>query len=343
MGGACAGRRRVLRPQHITRCAGQCSSAAGPTPIVLPEKLAPSTPRMQTDPGALGGRQDQAGARNFVKRDEYLADEHVAGFTQWAAQLVTGELGVKHQWKSRGTDFRCSTLHEALDRYWWPDNGNGLDHRAAAQQLREFRNAFRDIGVVDNRVKQDRFVDNACAVVKWAGTPLPKKLNEWRDMPPDRLQVLVQGIREKLDPRTADTDDLYGFRYMGSGFSKIYSVLIDGFPIYDSRVACALACLVRIYCGHRNIGHKPDALWLRIPPRRKPKSPRYHRCDHSRMNGNCAAYAEVNLKAAWLLQEMVRVPGKFGHVEGFAPVDALQHALFMIGYARLPDGALSAT
>ena len=145
MGGACAGRRPVLRPQHITRCAGQCSSAAGPTPIVLPEKLAPSTPRMQTDPGALGGRQDQdqAGARNFVKRDEYLADEHVAGFTQWAAQLVTGELGVKHQWKSRGTDFRCSTLHEG-----WTDTGGRITAMGwtTGQQHNSFGNSVMPSG-----------------------------------------------------------------------------------------------------------------------------------------------------------------------------------------------------
>ena len=298
---------------------------------------------MQTDPGALGGRQDQAGAGNFVKRDEYLADEHVAGFTQWAAQLVTGESGMKHQWKSRGTDLRCSTLHEALEIYWWPDNRNGLDRRATAQRLQEFRNTFREIAIVDSRAKQERFVDNAGAVIRWGRIPPPRMLIEWRSMPPDRLQALIEDIRVQLDPHTADTDDLHGFRYMGSGFSKIYSMLIDGFPTYDSRVACALACLVRIYCKHRNIGHQPDAPRPRIPPRRKPKSPRYHRCDHPRINGNRAAYAEANLKAAWLLQEMVRVPGKFGLVEGFAPVEALQHALFMVGCARLPDGALSAT
>ena len=37
-----------------------------------------------------------------MKRDEYLADEHVRGFTRWAGQLVTGELGLTHRWKSRG-------------------------------------------------------------------------------------------------------------------------------------------------------------------------------------------------------------------------------------------------
>ena len=49
-----------------------------------------------------------------MKRDEYLADEHVRGFTEWAGQLVTGELGLTHLWKSRGTDFACTSLYDAL-------------------------------------------------------------------------------------------------------------------------------------------------------------------------------------------------------------------------------------
>ena len=148
---------------------------------------------------------------------------------------------------------------------------------------------------------------------------------------------------QDLDPETGDTDGLAGFRYMGSGFSKVYSVLIDGFPIYDSRVACALNCLVGIYCRRHKVGSKPGSLRFRMPPRRKPKYVKYHRCDRPRMNNNSAAYARDNLKAAWLLQEMVREPGRFGQVDMFEPVDALQHALFMVGYACLSDSAISAS
>ena len=155
------------------------------------------------------------------------------------------------------------------------------------------------------------------------------------------MQVLVEDARVRLNPRMADTDDLVDFRYMGPGFSKVYSVLIDGFPIYDSRVACALNCLVGIYCRRERIGSKPDLLRLRMPPRRVPKNVRYHRCDRPRMNNDSAAYARDNLKAAWLLGEMVRDPGEFEEV-GFEPVDALQYALFVVGYASLPDGAIPA-
>ena len=278
-----------------------------------------------------------------MRREEYLADERVAGFTRWASQLVTGDLKLEHQWRSRGTYFCCASLYGALENYRWPHNSRALDYRATARKLQKFRDAFRDIGVINSRAKQDQFVAKAEDVIRWGGIPLPAKLQEWRRMPPSKLQALIKGTRTKLDPFTSDTNLLQGFRYMGSGFSKIYSVLIDGFPIYDSRVACALACLVRIYSGDREAGPKPDLLRLRIPPQRRPKSPRYLRCDRPGMYGNTAAYAETNLKAGWLLQEMVRRPGRFGDVEGFTPLEALQHALFMVGYASLPDDALSTT
>ena len=276
-----------------------------------------------------------------MKRGEYLQDEHVSGFTEWAGQLVTGELSLTHRWKSRGTEFACTSLYDALEQYRWPDNSHALDYRVTARRLREFRLNFEDIGIINSREKQTKFVNVAEAIIRLGGISRCKKLNDWRSMPPDRLQALVEDARTRLNPRTADTDDLAGFRYMGSGFSKVYSVLIDGFPTYDSRVACALSGLVDIYCRREKVGRKPDLLRLRIPPRRGPKGARHHRCDRPKMNNGSADYARDNLKAAWLLGEMVREPGEFEQI-GFEPVDALQHALFMVGYACLPDSAIRA-
>ena len=46
----------------------------------------------------------------------------------------------------------------------------------------------------------------------------------------------------KLCPEQADLDDFRrnNTKYMGSGYSKIYAMLLDDFPIYDSRTACGL-------------------------------------------------------------------------------------------------------
>ena len=274
-----------------------------------------------------------------MKRDEYLTDEHVRGFTRWAGQLVTGELRLTHRWKSRATDFACTSLYDALLQYRWPDNPNGLDYRLNERRMRGFRRKFSDLSTIDSRAKQTQFVNDAEAIMRLGGIPRCKQLNDWRSMSPDQLQAIVEDSRTRLNPRTADTDDLIGLRYMGPGFSKVYSVLIDGFPMYDGRTAYALSGLVDIYCRREKVGRKPDLLRLRIPPRREPKGAKYVRYDGPRMSKDSAEYARDNLKAAWLLGEMVRDPGEFGQV-GFDSVDALQHALFMVGYSALPDSAI---
>ena len=276
-----------------------------------------------------------------MKRDEYLADEHVAKFTNWAGQLVTGERRLKHQWNSRGTRFRRATLYEALLQYRWPDNSKGIDFRMTAQRLQQFRDTFQDIGRVDSQAKQERFIANVERIMEWGGISRPPDgLNDWRRMHPEKLQSLTEEIRAKLNPQAADTADLGEFRYMGAGLSKVYSLLVEGFPIYDSWVACALGCMVRIYCKEQGLGRIPDLLRFRMPPSRRPKNEIYHWCGYPRMNNNPVGYAQDNLKAAWLLQEMVRDPGMFGCVPGVAPVDALQSALFMVGYAQLSDTAI---
>ena len=99
-----------------------------------------------------------------MKRDEYLQDKHVSGFTRWAGQLVTGKLGLTHRWRSKGTDFACTSLYDALEQYRWPDNSHALDYRATARRLREFRLNFEDIAAIDSRVEQSKFVDSAEAI-----------------------------------------------------------------------------------------------------------------------------------------------------------------------------------
>ena len=56
----------------------------------------------------------------------------------------------------------------------------------------------------------------------------------------------------QLEPAHADTDHIDSVHLMNAGFTKVYSLLLDDFPIYDGRVGAALGYLVRMYCegGH---------------------------------------------------------------------------------------------
>ena len=51
-----------------------------------------------------------------------------------------------------------------------------------------------------------------------------------------------------LDLSHADTSRLDGVRYMNAGWTKVYALMLDGFPIYDGRVGAAMGYLVQRYC-----------------------------------------------------------------------------------------------
>lgn len=269
-----------------------------------------------------------------MKRDVYLADASVAAFLEWAGHLVRSEWRLEHSYTERksGAQFQCNTLYEAFRNYRW----QGDDFAATAQKFDRFARVFDDIGVISTDADQNRFIANAIAVVKWGNITL--SLDDWKGMRPSALAKLIRNIKCRLDPAGADTDGLRGFKYMRSGYSKIYSALIPGFPIYDSRVACALACLVRLHCRDSGRSQVPPLLNLGIPPGRGNAG---GRCSSPQIYASQASkYAKANLQFAWLMQGMTADPGEFARVPAGQRVDALQSALFMLGYARLRDDAV---
>ena len=123
---------------------------------------------------------------------------------------------------------------------------------------------------------------------------------------------------------------------MNSGFSKIYSLLVDGFPIYDSRVACGIASLVRLFCEETGREEVPTQLALGIPPNRGSvnRNPSSERLVFPRLwSTSTRRYAESNVRAAWLLDALAAFP-PFCEL-GKDRQRALQSAMFMVGYKPL--------
>ncbi len=270
-----------------------------------------------------------------MKRDDYLADKDVAGFVHWASHLVRGEWRLEHAWedKKHGDPFECCTLYGAFGQYRW----NCDEFADTMQKFDAYRQSFEDIGVIKTPDQRDRFVDIAQEIVDWGEIRGLRRLDQWRQMQPTGLQTHISNVRNKLDPLSSDTEYLRGFKFMGSGFSKIYSALIPGLPIYDSRVACALACLIGIYCQDKRLCPVPPLLDLGIPPGQGNKG---GRCKQSIFYTQQSKYAKANLQFAWLMQGLAANPGDFKNVPESQRVDALQSALFMLGYARLDDDAI---
>ena len=248
----------------------------------------------------------------------YLATQNVAAFTDWATSFVTGKRKLVHSWHSPQLGrFSCQSLWGAYECYNW--KGQGFEEMVGC--LGEYGHVLRN---TDDR---NRFLSTAKEVMKWGGINNEKRLSRLGEQ---ALPILRDNAR-LLDPKRADTDDLKGFQYMGADYSKVYSLMIDGFPMYDSRVACALTSLIWLYCGEKHLVQIPEQLCLGVPPShgttidRNPfEFPDLRGAQHNK-------YADSNLKAAWLLGVLAD-RGEFASLSVDRRVWALQSALFMIGY-----------
>jgi len=241
-------------------------------------------------------------------------------------------------WRSpKFGEWFCESVFDAYCRFDWGFSVQlpGETHLTRGRSFEENVNVLdrlKDI-LRESAAKgdTDNFLKSGIAVVQWGGV--------YRNV--GRLVALGEralpnlcAAAEQLDPKNADTGRLSAVTDMNSGFSKIYSLLIDGFPIYDSRVACALAFLIRKFCQEKGLQEVPPELAVGLPPNRT-KTSRDPSIDslqfHKLRWGEEKEYAISNLKAAWLLEPLSE-QGLFGELPGPRRLLALQSALFMIGY-----------
>ena len=301
-----------------------------------------------------------------MKRSDYLCDRNVQAFVGWVAKLVTGERGLRHIWQGGPNqgNLRCESLYEAFESYYW----RGDSFVDMADKLDEFRRAFGRATAGDPATDEGKscFLETAVKVTEWGGEP-PESLLSLGSSALEKLTCNA----DRLNPKHADTLGLKGFSHMGSSYSKIYSLLLDDFPIYDSRVGCGLTSLIREFCREQALNEVPLLLQLRIPlafgeqsptvepvgttklrfnvpqkQRRNPSTDTYKFRDiHTNLDYSWRSHhADSNLKAAWILGEAIALADKDGDFNGVRVERrflALQAALFMIGHVPLGEGAVS--
>lgn len=277
-----------------------------------------------------------------MNRSAYCQDPHVRAFCDWVAPLVAGERPLRHCWKSpKWGAWACESVFDAYRGFKWHfsvmlpgasqrKRGESFEDNAAT--LDELSRLLKESA---SREDAGQFLSAAMSVMDWGGVrsnwPRLCRLGE------AALPNLVAAARQ-LEPGQADTGQLDAVADMNAGFSKVYSLLLDGFPIYDSRVACAVSFLVRSYCQESGLENVPPQLAFSLPPSRRPA-----RRDpsvglllfHGLRRDQKRKYAVSNLMTAWLLGLLVNL-GPFGELPIERRLLALQSALFMMGYAK-PD------
>ena len=135
-----------------------------------------------------------------------------------------------------------------------------------------------------------------------------------------------------------DSGDNFDNIHMNAGYTKIYSLLLDNFIIYDGRVGAALGLLVRFFLEENHYDSIPQSLNFafglpKISHANKQellkRNPSNHRFVFGALANNSKRHIENNIRANWLLNK-VTVESNFSTTSN--PLRSLEAALFMIGY-----------
>ena len=108
---------------------------------------------------------------------------------------------------------------------------------------------------------QDGFIKAAYGILRWGGVT-KSNYETLLDLGGAALSTFREASH-LLDPSHANTLRLNGVRYMNAGWTKVYALMLDGFPIYDGRVGAAMGYLVQRYCVSANLCQVPTRLRFR--------------------------------------------------------------------------------
>lgn len=255
-----------------------------------------------------------------MTKGQFLNDTHVSRFICWFRNKLSNFTHSYYNQKEK-EEWRCVSFYDACDKYKW-----------GGHNWEETNNTLEDYS---KRLKESiRNRDNdACRkvchdILQWGGV-----LQENKEKIEGQTDLVDYLMRAKEVITCDSLDDIIEEGIiMSSGFSKIYSLYIDDFVIYDSRVGAALCYLVKLYCKEQRCECVPPTLKFAYGASRNPKVNRNPNSDNYKFSSlyqeQGKIYIECNLKANWLLKEVLN----FSECK-FKDVRSLEAALFMIGYA----------
>lgn len=280
-----------------------------------------------------------------MNKKEYLNDSNVKSFIEWVSFKLDKPNSFMHSYVSRKTKqgWECDCIYSAYENYSWPfscfnptngKNTSGRKYSESESVLSQFSSGLCQSVEGDN----PELITKYClAILEWGGV---LSRNREKVLGFDNITNYLKVAMRVLDPNIFDSRNNLSNIKMNSGFTKIYSMLIDDFVIYDGRVGAALGLLARKFCEDLNLDIIPENLKFaygnareansKVNNRRNPSTTKYK---FPMLTNSDKKHIENNLKANWLLKEIIaKTNSKFNELEENRQLRALEAALFMIGY-----------
>jgi hypothetical protein len=278
-----------------------------------------------------------------MKKEEYLAIKEVANFIKWFASDEAQSLSHNYHNRELRKDCEFNSLADALSNYYWPFN-SFIDCRGTSHESKTGN--FIESAIVLDLIKNDldisiksgnseNYRKSAKALMTWGGTT--NFNNVWFDEKENQVTVNQSIAMLKMqDDCRRELKAIPNFRF-NAGLTKLYSLLVDDFIIYDSRVAAALAWYVLKFTKNRKLHEIPRELRFACMPARgnQKRNPRpCPKTGFTGVNNNHTKHAHWNIRASWILSEAVKLMTNsiYHNQKDVEPIRALEAALFMWGY-----------
>ncbi|MEC4747532.1 hypothetical protein [Methylomicrobium sp. Wu6] len=279
-------------------------------------------------------------------KNTYLSRPDVNDFIDWLSLEIKQNNLIHSYTLPNNTKITFQGLADAFNQYAWRFNFSdptGQIHTGSAfiDSARCFVTLASGLqaNLPPNPANDQVICEWACAVMMWGGVTNGNV--DWLKTNVVGLAREVDNVRNILSGNDEDPAVMNPIRRFNAGMTKVYSLIVPNFIIYDSRVAASLAWLVAAWCKQAGRASVPKELAFPcMPPKegenpriRKSRNPSNNTLIFPNMNGNVKRYAQWNMRASWILREcLTRSNNTVFHQQGSNDLRALEAALFMWGY-----------
>lgn len=283
---------------------------------------------------------------------QYCITPEIEYFSRWLSEVITGKREINFLFDEKQS---WRTLNQCLMSYSWPDRLNNGPKKSDPLNCEFPEEAKFKLGARSSLIENDvvltrlgkglkNALDSGHTVEPWV-----LSIFQWGGMLAGAVGVanknwvsnnrtrLPEILKEGCEAFRSDDDEIVlpNFRFNAS-MTKIYSLLLHNFLIYDSRVGAAFAWLVNTCYQGRQI---PELLKFPLPPSKSKstiRNPRPYSDDFPSIRNDPIEYAKWNVRANWVLTNAMRYanenPGNPNAQETqFESLRQLEAALFTMG------------
>lgn len=283
-----------------------------------------------------------------MNRPTFFKDKDVADFVGWLVQLapeIKVTLNIANsKFVPGGIRQNCVGLQSVVDAYKWRSVPSvGCDWESTKGLLENLRNRLQTA----IRVRSESEAYETCVkILAWGGGNRLSGKGASKFLETKyKARTLVAYLNEcgsVLRLESAALDNLNSIEKMNSMLTKVHALVAnDGLPIYDSRVAVAIASLVEMYRRDMKLSALPHMLsFPAVPAASKPERRKVRHLfsdasDPGTLSYNAAdqwSWAKVRL--GWIMQAVLEGCNGVFRVEKDLPsrMHAFEASLFMIGY-----------